>query len=319
MSDPASKPIRSPSYPSMALREAVQAVGKIENQYRASPIDRKVAAKLIGFSMLSGPANKALAALASYGLVERAGKGEMRVTERARAILHAGSESEKVDNLRAAAFEPSLFCEIRDRFEGVNIPPEDGVVTYLNRQGFNPNAIKPATKAFLQTLGFLEELGVTESHGSGPEKARELGSLDGDAATATYGGARAGDLVQWESSGVLQFTEPRRVRLVTDDGEWVAVEGSETGIPMNEVIVQDQKPKDPAVTPPTFAIDPSREDAHPQVGEVEWMRNRVGMETNVRLMVKGEMGPKEIKRLIRILEAQRAVLMDEDDEVDERE
>ena len=49
-------------------------------------------------------------------------------------------------------------------------------------------------------------------------------------------------------------------------------------------------------------------------GEIEWMRNRVGRATNVRLMVTGEMGPKEISRLIRLLETQREVLLDESDE-----
>ena len=125
MSNEKPKPVRSPSYPSLALRDAVKAVGKIEGRHRSAAVDRTVAAKLIGFSALSGPANKALAALASYGLLERAGKGEARVTERAKAILHAASEQERRDKLRAAAFEPPLFREIRERFDGITVPPED--------------------------------------------------------------------------------------------------------------------------------------------------------------------------------------------------
>lgn len=170
------KSIRSPSYPSMALRHAVEAIGKIEKNYRSSPIDRLNAARLIGYSSLSGPANKALAGLAAYGLLDRAGKGEARVTERARDILHADSTAQRNARLVDAAMEPSLFRELRERFDGIAIPPEDGVVTYLNRQGFNPNAVRPAAKAFLETMSYLEELGATESHGVTGGDERESGN-----------------------------------------------------------------------------------------------------------------------------------------------
>jgi len=43
----------------------------------------------------------------------------------------------------------------------------------------------------------------------------------------------------------------------------------------------------------------------------DYLVNRVGQETNVRLMVKGEMGPKEIGKLIKLLEAQKLVLEDD--------
>jgi len=167
--------IRSPSYPNMPLRDAVAAVAKIEKPYRSSPVDRTNAVKLIGYSALSGPANKALAALAAYGLLERAGKGETRVTERARDILHAESEAQRKARLFEAAMQPDLYREIRERFSGIVVPPEDGVVTYLNRQGFNPNAVRPAAKAFLETMSYLEELGAIDSHGSGSEDAGNSG------------------------------------------------------------------------------------------------------------------------------------------------
>ena len=312
MSNEKPKPVRSPSYPSLALRDAVDAVGKIEGRYRSAAVDRAVAARLIGFSSLSGPANKALAALAAYGLLERAGKGEARVTERTRAILHANSEQERRGNLRAAALEPSLFRELRERFDGIAVPPEEGVVTFLHRQGFNPTAIRPAAKAFLQTMSYLEELRAIESHGSKPSNGRESATSDGKPAAETYGGAQVGDFVQWESQGAFQFPEPRRVRLVTEDGKWVAVEGSETGLPMNEIIVQDQPPQAENANPPKFAMEHGQSAGRLQEGEVEWTRSHLGAETTVRILVKGALGPREIKKLVRLLEAQREVLLDDD-------
>lgn len=172
MSNDTNAPVRSPSYPAMSLADAITAAGKVEAQYRRSKVDREVAAKIIGYSGLSGPANKALAALAQYGLVERAGKGEMRITERARAILHSDTPDEKRHELRSAAFEPQLFRELQERYPNMH-PPEEGVVTYLNRKGFNQTAIRPAAKAYLQTLLFLEEESATESHGNASGKAAE--------------------------------------------------------------------------------------------------------------------------------------------------
>ena len=46
-----------------------------------------------------------------------------------------------------------------------------------------------------------------------------------------------GSLVQWESGGQVQFTEPKRVRGLTEDGLWAFVDGSDTGLPVKELTV----------------------------------------------------------------------------------
>ena len=168
MSGASDKPtrIQSPSYPYISLREAVGAVAKIEGRYRSSTLDRVDAAKLLGFTGVTGPSNMTLATLASFGLIEKAGKGELRVTELARSILHPSSEEEKKLALRQAASGPQLYQELRERFADVAVPSEEGVHTYLNRLGFNPTAVRPAAKAFLQTMSYMQEVGVSESRGA---------------------------------------------------------------------------------------------------------------------------------------------------------
>jgi hypothetical protein len=290
----------------MGLEDAISAVEALHRQYRNSTIDREVAAKLIGFNTLSGPAAKALAALASYGLIERAGKGEIRVTERSRTILYSDDVNERRDNLIAAAQEPPLFRQLRAKFPEMLVPPRDGVITFLRRQNFNETAIKPATRAFLGTMKYLEQSGVTESYGS--QSSSESESSSSTRQPTRYGGAKVGDWVQWESQGVLQFTTPQRVRHVSEDGDWVAVEGSETGLPMNEVIVQKPAPEavqEPRSKAPTFPLQ------HDSAEGEEWIKSRLGPEVQVQLFVKDDMGPKEISKLIRLLEAQKAVLEDE--------
>jgi hypothetical protein len=46
-----------------------------------------------------------------------------------------------------------------------------------------------------------------------------------------------GDLVQWTVNGMDQFPEPKKVRLVSECGEWCFVEGSFTGLPVEQLTV----------------------------------------------------------------------------------
>lgn len=268
MTSAATKPIRSPSYPSAPLSEAIGQVRKIEAQYRLSPIDRVDAAKLIGYSSLSGPASAALSSLAHYGLVERAGKGEMRVTGLAQAILHPNGEAEKRESIRRAAFEPALFRELHERFPNMT-PPMDGIITYLNRQGFNQTATKPAARAYLQTLSFLDEAGANEIPRPSADDELDSALLSADEPpVVNFGGAQVGDLIQWESDGILQLEKQTRVRWVSDDGQWVAVEGSDAGIPMSEVLVCERAIEAPPSIPPA-AFSKAQEMARaPGVGPV---------------------------------------------------
>lgn len=271
----AAQPIRSPSYPIMPLADAIEAVRKIEHNYRTSKVDREAGAKLIGYTSLSGPANKALAALAQYGLVERAGKGEMRVTARAVAILHPDNTEEEAENLRAAAFEPSLFRELQERYPNM-LPPEDGIITFLNRKGFNQSAIRPAAKAYLQTLLFLKEASASESHGGGSSMGAESTVPVKEANKPSFGGARVGDLIQWEIDGVLQMETPMRVRLVQEvEGvEYVAVEGHEAGIPMNQVIVEERASAPPAALP-RFALEKPKDETEDDSLPEGWKEERL--------------------------------------------
>ncbi|KKB12694.1 hypothetical protein VE25_06085 [Devosia geojensis] len=306
---------QSPGYPNMSLPKAIQAVKKIHEADRRNPIDRAVAAKHIGYSGQSGASDKALASLAHYGLTEKTGKGEIRVSPLAVDILHPDKPEARKAALLAAAFKPNIFADLRDRFGGGHVS-EDALKSYLIRENFLDRAINPVTQAYLETCRYLEQEKAFESDGlGGPDEPESPNESDG--AATVFGGAKVGDLVQWEVNGALQMEKPMRVRMVSEDGQWIAVEGSETGIPMSQVIVEERGPSLPPA-PPRFKVDqPPEADSRMQAlaGETEWMRNLVGRDTKVRLLVSGgEMGAKEIGKLIKLLEAQRAVLADDDEE-----
>jgi hypothetical protein len=307
----------------MSLPKAIVAIGKIFDADRRNPIARETAAKHIGYTGKSGASDKAIAALAHYGLTDKVGKGEVRVSQLAMDILHPAPNDpgSKDRAILQAGLAPQLFKDLRARFP--DHVSEDSLRSYLLREGFNDTALAPAMNAYLETLRFLEQSKVFESAGKGAESDQESSSqgADGDreeGGGTAYGGAKVGDLIQWEINGVLQMEEPMRVRLVTEDG-WVAVEGSETGIPMDQVIVEERPPEKPAQR--TFKIEDRGAGTNAELtslaGESEWMRNLVGKSTKVRLLVSGgDMGAKEIGKLIKLLTAQQAVLADDDEDED---
>jgi hypothetical protein len=243
----------SPGYPNLSLPKAIAAARKVFDADRRNPVDRVTAAKHIGYGGQSGASDKALASLAHYGLTEKTGKGEIRVSQLALDIIHPEQPGHKPQSLLEAGMKPQIFKDIRERFGGH--VSEDNLRSYLVREGFQNIAIPQAMNAYFETCRFLEQEKAFESRGN----------------TGTEG------------------------------GESVPVE-QDAGDDMEDVMVQERRASPTPQLPPL------------DVGETEWMRNRVGRDTKVRLLVTGDMGPKEIGRLIKLLEAQKAVLDDDEDD-----
>lgn len=95
--------------------------------------------------------------------------------------------------------------------------------------------------------------GLTDSGGvlSQPSGNRDSGSNK----------ATVGDLVQWTSNGVDQFTEPKKVDEITADGQWLYVADSKTGIRVSEVTVIDSAaaPSPAGSPPPVRDLPPQRQ------------------------------------------------------------
>jgi hypothetical protein len=161
---------RSPNYPAVPLEQAIDLVAKIHTKSRTNVIDRESATKDMGYSGLTGRSVALLGALAQYGLVARAGKGDLQVTQVAVDILHGLTERDKSKALLQAGHAPKLFKSIYDRFTD-GVPSENVIRSFLIQQGYADAAIGPAIKAFLQTNRYLEVSGVYD--GDGPDSQEE--------------------------------------------------------------------------------------------------------------------------------------------------
>ena len=113
----------------------------------------------------------------------------------------------------------------------------------------------------------------------------------------------------------------RRVRAIQplEGDTWIFVDGSEAGIPMEEVVLVEKAsvPTPQLKEPPFLPIAMSQSGlpgapAKPAPTEREWLRGPLSRDVSYRLLVVGDVGPREVGKLIKLLEAQKAVLDDDD-------
>lgn len=295
--------IRSVNYPYISLQASIELAQKLWDSVQKAAVDTGTVGKAWGFSDKSSGLRSSIAALRQFGLLDSTGWGDTRKHKLSVRALDVVTEQDGSPKRRRAiqeaALAPKIYSEIFTRFPD-GLPTSDHAIGafLLREKDFNKNAVPE----FVGNLRANLRLAQIDSPANiQPAKAEQPPKKD----------VAVGDLVQWESNGKLQMVTPMRVRAMTEDAQWVFVEGSETGIPMAEVLLQakGEQQATPAAmpTPPTLPLETGAKLAP---GEKEW-RGDLSRDTTYRLIIKGEMGPKEIGKLIRILTAQQEVLADD--------
>lgn len=152
---------RSPNYPSISLEDALARLKVIYETQRRYPATRDVLARLMGYGSLNGASATTVSALAKYGLIEGHGDN-LRVSEMGQDLmLHRKGDPEYTTALRAAAFMPAFFRELRDQYP-YGLPGEHAVRASLVKRGFNPKAIDGAIRSYRDTMEFVDaETGET--------------------------------------------------------------------------------------------------------------------------------------------------------------
>jgi hypothetical protein len=141
--------MRSPNYPAMSLPHAVEAARKLWTAEKRTAVGNETAAQALGFKSLSGPARVTIGALRQYGLIDKAEKGHIRLSDAAVHILH-GDESSKAAGLAQAALEPPLFNELHGTHLDAS---ENAIRSYLlTKKGFAEDGARKAAKAFKETM-----------------------------------------------------------------------------------------------------------------------------------------------------------------------
>lgn len=230
---------RSPSYPTVGLREAIDRVKKFYKADGKAGAPPELAAVHIGFATPHGQAYSVLSALKKFGLVAESG-GRIVPTQRAIEIINLpASDVRRERALKEAAMEPHIYKELIEQHKETGWPQNDvlerELITYRN---FNPNSVAGFVQDLKDTLEFsgLSDLSALDSEEEGESET------DG---SSEWVRPRVGDLVQWESQGILKLPSPKRVAALSDDGSHAFLEGSMTGVPISELIIEE-RPAAPA-------------------------------------------------------------------------
>lgn len=311
--------VRGPSYPALTLEAAVERAKQFWSHEKRSAAPIAAAAKHWGYSESSSSVRMLVAALLAYGLMEDNGSGDSRtvkLTGRALDILLDEQQGTPARNkaLQEAARAPKINQEILSKWPD-ELPSNPTLRYFLLREkGFNDGAVDGYIEDFRASVAYARLDKVTTITAGGAESQTDK---------PPKAPPEVGDLVQWESGGVLRMDAPRRVRAKQEhEGSWwVFVEESETGVPMDEIVVVERAEQKPTLTkPPVLPIStPAAAQGVAQVQrlsaeEREWLRGTLSKDkgVNYRLIVSGDLGSKEIGKLIKLLEAQKLVLDDDE-------
>lgn len=185
---------RSPNYPAISLRDAVEAVRSIHDKEKKTVVSGEVIAKSLGYISLSGNARTKIAALKKYGLLDGDERKGMRVSDLAVRILYPNGATDQMASLREAALRPELFKALYQDFRDGS----DAAILHhlINRLDFSPAGAKQVVAAFRDTYSFaglnMKEYSNTEAS---DKREAEIVQTEQRAAS-TAGNPAAGDVMQ---------------------------------------------------------------------------------------------------------------------------
>src|ERR1700683_108438 len=147
---------RSPSYPSIGLREAIERVRRLYESDGKAGAPMEAAFRSIGFGGKNGASLKVMAALRKFDLVQYQA-GRAVPTKMALDILVFEDDDErKKAAKRTAALSPDIYRELVESYrEAGRLPSDTSLKSELIADaGFNRNSVDAFLKDFRDTLEF---------------------------------------------------------------------------------------------------------------------------------------------------------------------
>lgn len=146
---------RSPDYPAIGLKEAVEKVGAAYAKDYQNKVSRVVLAEHMGYKTLNGKSLGVLSAIGKFGLLEGRGD-ETRVSDLAVTIIaHPAGSPERLAAIKTAAASPELFAELDSRFQGGRVS-DAAIRSWMLTQKFIPHAADTALRSYRETKGLVE-------------------------------------------------------------------------------------------------------------------------------------------------------------------
>lgn len=147
---------RSPTYPFISLKKAVDRAAILFERHRKEPARIVTVGSTWGYAPKSSGLQQTIGALKQYGLLEDVGSGDERkvqITDLARKILADQRPGAREQALKEAALKPRLFVEYSRWF--TDRPSDNHCVSELVfDRGFNEEAAKTFLRSFDETVTY---------------------------------------------------------------------------------------------------------------------------------------------------------------------
>lgn len=148
---------RSPKYPQLPLRKALERVGQVYRAERTHKAEKEAVAKDLGYGGLNGGSVSLIGTLKTYGLLSEDKEG-VGVTGDAVTILRAPEgDADRREALLKVAFAPRVFTDLRDAYgDDPDELPSDATMQYrLEKNGFLEKAAGEVIRTYRDNLGFV--------------------------------------------------------------------------------------------------------------------------------------------------------------------
>lgn len=146
---------RSPTYPVIDLREAINRTRMLFDKEGKNPVPRLLAVKDMGYKSLSGRALQILSSLYQYGLIIRE-RGNARISDEAFTILNAPEGSpDKAKALADCSLKPTVFQELYNEFRD-ELPSDDNLMWQLRQRGFAKIAAETIISCYKETIEYAK-------------------------------------------------------------------------------------------------------------------------------------------------------------------
>ena len=219
---------RSPGYPDIDLREAIERARVLWQKESRNHAPVSTILEHWGYKGNTGPAHRAVAALKKFGLLSDRGRGENRqacLTELALSIIldQRETSTERSEAIRKAALMPPIHAELWEEYSG-DLPSDSTLQFILQKERrFSPSGADAFIKEFRATIEFAKLEYVSTVAEQSAESADGDTSEDDDTSSEPFP-VSPNVLEEKPVHKERASTEMRVLQLPLLGGNWAAVQ-----------------------------------------------------------------------------------------------
>jgi len=167
------KRLRSPGYPMISLKEAIQKANTLWDKDRRNLIPKEAAFAHLGFKKIGGYGGRIIAALKHYGLTSEKENGIILTQDAVDLAIYKSTDEDYINIVKKIALKPDIYNKIYNGYNG-QLPSDDTLrVKLLKEYRFHPDKVKGFISDFRKTIEFAGLSKGIEIKGKDDVKTRD--------------------------------------------------------------------------------------------------------------------------------------------------